>query len=87
VALAEARTDADEHFRRGLELARTQKAKAWELRLVLSQSRLLAARGEIALARADLAYAYQSFTEGRDTGDLRAAQRELENLERASEAR
>jgi adenylate cyclase len=74
---ADGRASADEHFRRGLELSLAQKAKAWELRLVLSRARMLASEGEAARARAMLGEAVGWFEEGRETGDLRAARAQL----------
>jgi predicted ATPase/DNA-binding winged helix-turn-helix (wHTH) protein len=57
----------------GLEIARDQGARAWELRIVLTLARLRAARGHRDHARQMLIPLYGAFTEGFDTADLREA--------------
>jgi class 3 adenylate cyclase/predicted ATPase len=64
---------ADNCFRKAIELARVQSAKAWELRATMSLSRLLAEQGKRSEAHAMLGDIYNWFTEGFDTADLRDA--------------
>jgi adenylate cyclase len=71
---------AMEYFCRGLEFARAQGSKAWELRLVMSQSRLFAKQGNRTRALNDLCGVYGWFTEGHNTADLRAASVLIESL-------
>jgi len=65
--------DAEACFRQAIALGRHQGAKSWELRAVMSLSRLLHHQGQTAEARQILAEAYGWFTEGFDTVDLREA--------------
>ncbi|WP_394830535.1 protein kinase [Pendulispora rubella] len=60
-------------FERGLERARRQRARSWELRLACSYGRLLARQGNTAEAKGLLAPILSSFTEGHGTRDLRTA--------------
>ncbi len=62
-----ARRQAGEHFRRALEVARSQSARSLELRAAVSLARLEEE------ARGLLADVYGRFTEGLETGDLREA--------------
>jgi class 3 adenylate cyclase/predicted ATPase len=64
---------AEAYFTVALEVARKQKAKAWELRAAMSMARLLYDQGERERARDTLAPIYDWFTEGFDTLDLREA--------------
>src|ERR1700675_4897960 len=57
-------TPADNCFRKAIELARVQSAKAWELRATMSLSRLLSKQGRRDDARTMLADIYGWFTEG-----------------------
>jgi TOMM system kinase/cyclase fusion protein len=75
---AEGRDEAEAHFGRGLEVARAQRARSWELRLAMSRGRLLAARGEQRRARDELRAVYEAFTEGHATADLKAARAQIE---------
>ncbi|WP_394847319.1 protein kinase [Pendulispora brunnea] len=61
------------HFERGLEVARGQHARSWELRLSCSYGRLLASHGKTAEAKALLAPVLANFMEGHGTRDLRRA--------------
>jgi hypothetical protein len=72
--------EAESCFRQGIELARHQQAKWWELRATTSLARLLAKQTRRAGARAMLAEIYSWFTEGFDTTDLKEAQQLLEQL-------
>jgi predicted ATPase/DNA-binding winged helix-turn-helix (wHTH) protein len=73
-----AERSAEEYFCRGLEVARSQRAKSLELRSAVSLSRLWRHRGQRREAEHLLASVYGSFTEGFDTPDLREARRLLE---------
>ena len=66
----------------GLEIARHQQARCWELRTACDLSRLWARHGRIRKAHELLQSAYSQFTEGFDTADLRDAQKLLQKLER-----
>ena len=61
-------------------MARRQQAKAWELREVVSLSRLWQRQGKRAQAFELLAPVYNWFTEGFDTADLQEAKALLEAL-------
>jgi TOMM system kinase/cyclase fusion protein len=73
--------EAEAHFVRGLDIARQQRARAWELRLVTSLARVWAGRGESHRAHQLIGSTLNGFTEGFDTADLKHArllQRQLE---------
>jgi predicted ATPase len=65
--------EAEACFRHAIALARCQGAKSWELRAVLSLSRLYHQQGKEEDARPMLAEIYGWFTEGFDTVDLQEA--------------
>jgi predicted ATPase len=67
-------------FRQAIAIARRQQAKCWELRAVMSLSRLYRRQGRRAEARPLLAETYGWFTEGFDTYDLREAKALLDEL-------
>jgi class 3 adenylate cyclase/tetratricopeptide (TPR) repeat protein len=67
-------------FGRALEIARTQKAKSWELRAAMSMARLLRTQGSSRLALDVLAPIYGWYTQGFDTLDLRQAKTLLDDL-------
>ncbi len=73
--------EAEACFRRGIEVARRQAARALELRCATSLGRLLHRRGMREEARHVLAPVYASFTEGLETADLQAARALLAQLE------
>jgi predicted ATPase len=77
---ARARKDAEEAFRKALDVARAQHARGWELRAATSLARLWQSEGRGEEARALLAPVYAWFTEGFDTPDLRCARELLESL-------
>jgi predicted ATPase len=79
-ARAAGQSEAEACFRRALDLARRQQAKSWELRAVLSLSRLYQRQGRPGAARPLLAETYGWFTEGFDTRDLQEAKALLEAL-------
>ncbi len=64
---------AERHFREGLDWARQQGARSWELRCATSLAVLLNRLGSASEAREVLAPVYAWFTEGFETADLRAA--------------
>jgi DNA-binding winged helix-turn-helix (wHTH) protein/predicted ATPase len=64
---------AEACFQQALTIARRQQAKSWELRAVMSLSRLWQHEGKRAEARALLAPIFNWFTEGFDTADLKEA--------------
>lgn len=67
-------------FRRAIDIARRQQAKSLELRAVMSLSRLWRDQGKKEEARQMLAEIYGWFSEGFDTGDLKAAKALLKGL-------
>ena len=69
-------------FQQALEVARSQQAKALEIRAALSLSRLWQQQGKCAEAHEFLAPIYGWFTEGFDTADLQEAQGLLDQLTR-----
>jgi len=73
-------TEAEEYFRKSIEVARQQEAKTFELKAVVSLSRLWKQQGKKAEARQMLAEIYNWFTEGFDTHDLKDAKALLEQL-------
>ena len=75
-----AATVAEDHFLRGLDLARRQGARSWELRCATSLARLWRDQARSKEARELLAPVYDRFTEGFATADLRAAKALLEEL-------
>jgi tetratricopeptide (TPR) repeat protein len=69
---------AELHFRRGLDIARRQGAKSYELRAATSLARLWRGQGRRDEARELLAPVFSWFTEGFDMSDLREAKALLE---------
>lgn len=80
LALAGNRPAAQESFMAAIERARTQQAKAFELRAATGLSRLLIAEGRTDEARAAIEPVYAWFTEGGETMDLVAARMTLADL-------
>lgn len=74
------RLEAERHFLKAIELARSQQAKSWELRATTSLARLWRRQRKIAEARALLSEIYSWFTEGFDTPDLLEAKSLLGHL-------
>ena len=74
--------DAEDLFRRALDIARAQEARSFELRTGSSLSRLLRDQGRRGEARALLAPLYAWFTEGFDARDLIEAKTLLDDLGR-----
>jgi class 3 adenylate cyclase/predicted ATPase len=71
---------AQAYFEHALSVARAQQAKSWELRAAMSLAQLLRDRGKRRAARDLLAPVHDWFTEGFDTGDLKAARALLGEL-------
>jgi predicted ATPase len=65
--------EAEECFRKAVEIARRQQAKSLELRAVMSLARLWQQQGKKDNTRQLLAETYGWFTEGFDTKDLQEA--------------
>ena len=79
--------EAESCFEEALGLARSQKAKSFELRVVTSWCRLWQRQGKTAEARQMLAEVYDWFTEGFDTADLREVKALLDELQKEPAAR
>jgi predicted ATPase len=77
---ANLRTEAEACFLKAIEIARRQSAKSWELRAIMSLSRLWQQRGKKDEARQLLAEIYGWSTEGFDTKDLQEAKALLREL-------
>jgi predicted ATPase len=77
---SEVEKEAEECFGQAIEIARRQSAKSFELRAVLSLSRLWQRQGKKDEARQMLAEIYGWFTEGFDTPDLQEAKALLTEL-------
>jgi predicted ATPase len=72
--------EAEASFRRALDIACHQQARALELRAATSLARLWQQQGKRAAAHQRLAEVYGWFTEGFDTADLQEAEALLEEL-------
>jgi len=70
---------AEQSFRRAIEVARRQNARFWELRATTSLARLFDQRGQSDEAHMMLAEIYSWFTEGFDIADLKDAKTLLDN--------
>jgi len=75
-----ARMTAETCFRQGLDIARTQRARGWELAVVGRLARLLHEQGRDEEARDLLQPVYAWFTEGLETADVRSARALLGEL-------
>jgi predicted ATPase len=73
-------SEAESCFHQAIEISRRQNAKSFELRAVISLSRLYEKQGKREEARQMLSEIYGWFTEGFDTADLREARKLLEQL-------
>jgi predicted ATPase len=62
--------EAEASLLRAVEVARRQRAKSWELRAVITLTRLWQQQGKVDLARRMLSEVYDWLTEGFDTADL-----------------
>ncbi len=72
--------EAEVCFHRAIEIARSQKAKSWELRAATSLARLWCGQIKPDDARDILAPVYDWFTEGFDTSDLKDAKALLDEM-------
>src|SRR5215469_12333557 len=73
-------TEAENSFRKAINIAHRQQAKSWELRATTSLARLLRDTTRRDEAHAMLADIYNWFTEGFDTADLKDAKALLHEL-------
>jgi predicted ATPase len=73
-------SEAETAIEKGIDVARQQNAKSWELRGATSLARLWAGQGRRSEARDLLAPVYTWFTEGFDTADLKEAKTLLDKL-------
>jgi predicted ATPase len=69
---------------RALTVARRQSALSWELRVAMTLARVQARRGRSDEARQLLSCVHSRFTEGFETGDLKAARQLLTELDEAA---
>ncbi|MBV8089680.1 MAG: hypothetical protein JO139_08905 [Alphaproteobacteria bacterium] len=74
-------SEAEAAIEQGVDAARRQNAKSWELRGAMSLARLRRQQGRPQEAAALLAPILGWFTEGFDTADLQAARTLLDDLE------
>ena len=73
-------SEAEAAIEQGIDIARRQNAKSWELRCAMSLARLRRHQGRPQEAAALLAPIYAWFTEGFDTTDLKEAKALLDKL-------
>jgi predicted ATPase len=76
----DARLTAETRFRHGLDIARAQRARGWELAIAGRLARLLHEQGRDQEARNLLQPVYAWFTEGLETADVRSARALLGEL-------
>ena len=74
-------SEAETAIEKGIDVARRQNAKSWELRAAVSLARLRRQQGRPQEAVALLAPVLGWFQEGFDTADLQAARTLLDDLE------
>ena len=79
-ARVESQRIAEDCFRRAIEIAQSQEAKSFDMRVATSLARLLQSQGKADEARALLAPVYSWFTEGLDARDLVEAKALLDEL-------
>jgi predicted ATPase len=77
---AENIVQAEEYFKKSLEVAHSQKAKLWELRSSMSLARLWLGQGKITDASELVSETYGWFTEGFDFPDLIEAKSLIDEL-------
>jgi predicted ATPase/DNA-binding winged helix-turn-helix (wHTH) protein len=75
--------EAQRNFEAALKISREQHALSWELRAVMSLSRLWIRQGKAAEAKHALSAVYEQFTEGHESSDLRKARGLLEAIHTA----
>jgi adenylate cyclase len=71
---------AEANFRQAADVARLQGARSFELRAVMSLSRILRRQGRAGEGREPLAAVFSRFSEGFDTPDLRDAKALIDDL-------
>jgi class 3 adenylate cyclase/predicted ATPase len=76
----DAHMTAETRFRHGLDIARAQRARGWELAIAGRLARLLHEQGRDEEARNLLQPVYAWFTEGLETADVRSARALLDEL-------
>jgi adenylate cyclase len=76
----ETHEEIERSFRHALEIAREQRAQAWELRAAASLGRLLGLQGRRDEGRETLANVFGNFTEGFETANLADAKALLAQL-------
>jgi predicted ATPase len=79
-------SEAETAIQQGLDVARRQNAKSWELRAATSLARLWSDQGRRTEARNLLAPVHGWFTEGFDTHDLVTARALLDELAESVDA-
>ena len=79
-AIGNPHAEAEVCFQKAIEIARQQQGKSWELRAVMSLSRLWQQQGKKKHAHKMLTDIYGWFTEGIATADLKAAHTLLTEL-------
>jgi tetratricopeptide (TPR) repeat protein len=84
LAGAGAASEAETAMQQGIDVARRQNAKSWELRAAMSLARLRHQQGRLQEAVALLAPILGWFKEGFDTADLQSARTLLDDLETGS---
>ena len=72
--------ETEANFLNAIDIARSQSARSFELRAAIELARLWQGQGKTGEARDLLAPLYGWFTEGLDTGDLKAAKALLDDL-------
>jgi tetratricopeptide (TPR) repeat protein len=77
-------SEAEAAIEKGIDVARRQNAKSWELRGAMSLARLRRQQGRQQEAIALLAPVYDWFEEGFDTADLQAARTLLDDLQNSA---
>ena len=78
--LRAAKTEAEQHIRKAIDIARRQGARIFELRAIVSLVRLLSRSEQGRTVGEMLSEAYGWFTEGLDTPDLKEAKALLDEL-------
>jgi predicted ATPase len=73
-------SEAEQHFRRALDMAEGQGARFWELRAASSLASLQAAQNRRDEAKSVLTAVYNRFTEGFATADLLSAKAQIDSL-------
>jgi predicted ATPase len=73
--------EAESCLKTAIEIAQSQTAKSWELRVSIGLARLWQKQGKVEDAYALLEPIYNWFTEGFDTPDLKDAKALLDELE------